>query len=43
MVAFLKLETQVGDVLFERHDLLVELVDIAGGAEPGLTPGVGAE
>jgi len=43
LVAFLKLKTQVADVLFERHDLLAELVDIAGGAEPGFTPGVGAE
>jgi hypothetical protein len=40
LVAFLELETQVDDVLFEEHDLLFELVDVVGRAESGLAPGV---
>ena len=42
-VAFVELQTQVDDVLFELGDLLVEGVDVGGGAEPGLAPGVLAE
>ena len=38
LVAFLELDTQVDDVLFERQDLLFELVDVVGRAEPGLAP-----
>ena len=43
LVAFLELEPQVGDLLLEMDDLLVEGVDIGGGAEPGLAPGLLAE
>ena len=43
LVAFLELQAQVDDLLFELGDLLVEGVDVGGGAEPGLAPGVLAE
>jgi hypothetical protein len=37
------LEAQVGDVLFEEGVLLLELVDVVGGTEPGFPPCVLAE
>ena len=43
VVAFGELESQVGRLLFEVGDLLVEGVDVGRGAEPGLAPGVFAE
>ena len=43
LVAFFELQPQVDDVLFEGDDLLFELVDVVGGAESGLAPGVLAE
>lgn len=42
-IAFFELKAQVGDVLFEMGDLLVEGVDVGGGAEAGLVPGPLAE
>ena len=42
-VAFGELQTQVDDLLLEPGDLLVEGVDVGGGAEPGGVPGVLAE
>jgi hypothetical protein len=42
-VAFLELELQVEDLLFQVGDLLAEGVDVGGGAEPGLAPGLVAE
>ena len=42
-VAFFELEPQVEDLLFQVGDLLVEGVDVGGGAEPGLAPGLVAE
>ena len=43
VVAFFELEPQVDGLLFERDDLLLELVDVVGGAEAGLAPGLFAE
>jgi hypothetical protein len=43
LVAFLDLQTQVGHVLFEVCDLLVEGVDVGWRAEPGLAPDLLAE
>jgi hypothetical protein len=43
VVAFLKPETQVDSLLLQVGDLLGEGVDIGGGAEPGLAPGLLAE
>ena len=40
LVAFLELEPQVGELLFECDDLLFELVNVIGGAEAGLAPGL---
>jgi hypothetical protein len=42
-VAFLELELQVEDLLFQVSDLLAEGVDVGGGAEPGLAPCLVAE
>ena len=42
-VAFGELQTQVDDLLLESGDLLVEGVDVGGGAEPGGVPGALAE
>ncbi len=43
LVAFGELQTQVDDLLLEPGDLLVEGVDVGGGAEPGDVPGALAE
>ena len=43
LVAFLELQPQVDDVLFEEGYLLFELLDVLGCAEPGLAPGLFAE
>ena len=43
LVAFLELQAQVDDVLFEMGDLLFQLVDVVGCAEPGLAPGLFSE
>ena len=43
VVAFFELEAQVDGLLFEVGDLLAEGVDVGGGAEPGLAPGLFAE
>jgi hypothetical protein len=43
LVAFFELETQVDGLLFEHDDLLFESVDVVGGAEPGLVPGLLSE
>ena len=43
LVAFLELEAQVGGLLLKVDDLLSELVDAGGRAEPGLVPGLVAE
>ncbi len=43
LVAFPELEAQVDGLLFEVGDLLAEGVDVGGGAEPGLVPGLFAE
>ena len=43
LVAFFELEAQVDGLLFEVGDLLVEGVDVGGGAEPGFVPGLLAE
>ena len=42
-VAFFQLEPQAGDVLVQIGDLVVERVDVGGGAEPGFAPGLVAE
>ena len=42
-VAFVELLSKVEVVLFELADALVECVDVGGGAESGLAPGVFAE
>jgi hypothetical protein len=42
-VAFVQLELQVGDVLVQIGDLVVERVDVGGGAEPGFAPCLVAE
>ena len=39
-VAFVQLELQVGDVLVQIGDLVVERVDADRGAEPGFAPGL---
>ena len=41
--AFLELQPDVDDVLFEGDDALVELVDVGGRAETGLPPGLLSE
>ena len=43
LVAFGELEPQVGGLLFEVGDLLVEGVDVGGRAEPGFAPRLLAE
>ena len=43
LVAFGELQAQVDDLLLEPGDLLVEGVDVGGGAEPGDVPGALAE
>ena len=43
LVAFVELETQVGDLLLERVVVLLERVGAGWGAEPGFPPGVVAE
>jgi hypothetical protein len=43
VVAFVELLAQVDELLFEAGDGLVERVDVGGGAEPGLLPGLLAE
>jgi hypothetical protein len=42
-IAFVELLLKVEVVLFELADALVEGVDIGGGAEPGLAPGLFTE
>ena len=42
-VAFVELLSKVEVVLFELADLLVEGIDVGGGAEPGLAPGLFTE
>src|SRR5271169_6547950 len=41
--AFFELQPQIDDLLFQVVDLLVEGVDVGGGAEPGLAPCLGPE
>ena len=43
LIAFLELQPQVKDLLFQMGDLLVEGVDVGRGAEPRLAPGLVAE
>src|SRR6185312_925403 len=43
VVAFVELLLKVEVVLFELADALVECVDVDGGTEPGLAPGMFAE
>jgi len=43
VVAFFELQAQVGGLLFEVGDFLVERVDVGGCAEPGFTPCLFAE
>jgi hypothetical protein len=43
VVAFSELDAQVGGLLFELGDLVVERVDVDRGAETGLPPGLLAE
>lgn len=43
LVAFLELQPQVDDLLFEEGYLLFELLDVLGRAEPRLAPGLFAE
>lgn len=43
LVAFVELEAQVDDLLFETSNLVLEGVDVNGGAEAGLAPGLLAE
>ena len=43
LVALVELQTQVSGLLFQRDDVLFELVDVVGCAEPGLAPGLLAE
>jgi len=43
LLVILGLETQIGDVLFEGLVLVLECVDVGGGAEPGFVPGLFAE
>jgi hypothetical protein len=40
LVAFCELQAQFDGLLFEVVDLVVEGVDVGGGAEPGLVPGL---
>jgi len=40
LVALFELEPQVDGLLLEAGDLLAEGVDVGGGAEPGLAPGL---
>ena len=43
VVAFVELDTEVGGLLFELGDLVVECVDVGGCTESRLLPGVLAE
>ena len=43
LVAFFELETQIDGLLFDGGDLQLELIDVVGGTEPGLMPGLLAE
>ena len=43
LVAFVELQAQLDGLLFEVGDLLVEGVDVGGGAQPGLAPCLLAE
>lgn len=43
LVAFLELEPQVSGLLLEEDGLLLEVIDVVGGAEPGIAPGLLAE
>lgn len=43
LVAFFELESEVHGVLLEGDDLVLELVDVVGGSEVGLVPGLVAE
>jgi hypothetical protein len=43
LVALFELDAHVDEVLFECHDLLFEFVDVVGGAEAGLAPGLLSE
>ena len=42
-IAFVELEPQAGDLLVQIGDLVIEHVDVGGGAEPGFAPGLVAE
>jgi len=43
LVAFFELQPGVNDLLFERYDALLKLVDVGGGTESGCAPGLFAE
>ncbi len=43
VIAFFELQPQVGGLLLEVRDLLVESVDIGWGTESGLAPGMVTE
>jgi hypothetical protein len=43
LVAFLDVQTQVGHLLFDVCDLLVEGIDVGWRAEPGLAPDLFAQ
>jgi hypothetical protein len=43
LVAFFELKVGVNDLLFERCDALLKLVDVGGGAESGCAPCLFAE
>ena len=43
LLAFFELQPGVNDLLFERHDALLKLVDVGGCAESGCAPGLFAE
>jgi hypothetical protein len=43
LVAFFELQPRVNDVLFERYDALLKLVDVGGCTESGCAPSLFAE
>ena len=43
LVAFFEVKAGVNDLLLERCDALLKLVDVGGGAESGCAPGLFAE